>query len=372
MDKNFRVTPWEVTGEVDYAKLIEQFGTQPLTDALLKKIEQEAGGLHLFLRRGFFFSHRDLDWIFRKYDAGEKFALYTGRGPSGDTHLGHLVPWMFTKYLQDTFGANLYFQITDDEKFLVKQNLTLEDTEKYAYENILDIIALGFDPKKTFIFKDTEYAKTLYKTAIRVAKHVTFSTAKAVFGFNNDSNIGLTFFPAMQAAPCFFPSELEKRNVPILIPAAIDQDPYWRIARDVAPKLGYYKPAAIHCKFLSGLGKGGKMSSSLSETAVYTTDSAKVATKKVMGAFTGGRATVEEQKKLGGEPEKCVVHEWLHYLFEEDDKKIKELYADCKAGKIMCGECKKYLAQKVCTFLEKHQQARERAKDKVDQFMLRD
>jgi len=31
----FKVTPWEVEGEVDYNKLIEQFGTAPLTDELI-------------------------------------------------------------------------------------------------------------------------------------------------------------------------------------------------------------------------------------------------------------------------------------------------------------------------------------------------
>jgi tryptophanyl-tRNA synthetase len=364
------VTPWEVSGEIDYSKLMEQFGTQPLTDSLLNRLKKYSGELHTQLRRGVFFSHRDLDWLLDKHDAGEKFILYTGRGPSGDVTLGHVIPWLFTKYLQDTFDAKLYFQMTDDEKFLVNQNLTLEDTLQLTYDNALDVLAAGFDPKKTCLISDVKNAQTLYKIGVEVAKHVTYSTAKAVFGFKESSNIGILFFPAMQAAPCFLESAISGRNIPCLIPAAIDQDPYWRIARDVAPKLGYYKPAQIHCKFLPGLGKGGKMSSSIPETAIFTTDPPKVAEKKMMNAFTGGRATVEEQRRVGANPYICPIYYYEMFLFESDDTKLAEIERTCKSGELLCGEHKASLAPKVLKFLNQYQIRREKAKDVVSECFL--
>ena len=46
----------------------------------------------------FFFSDSDLNRILDLYEAGEKFYMYTGRGPSSESlHLGHLIPFMFTK-----------------------------------------------------------------------------------------------------------------------------------------------------------------------------------------------------------------------------------------------------------------------------------
>ena len=368
----FVVTPWEVKGKVDYDKLIKQFGTRPIDDDLLDRVKKHAGKLHMLLRRGIFFSHRDFDWILDKYEKGEKFFLYTGRGPSGHTHVGHLIPWIFTKYLQDAFDAELYFQMTDDEKFLFRRDLDLDGAIGFTYENALDVIACGFDPKKTFIFSDVEYAKTLYKTAIQVAKHTTFSTVKAVFGFKGESNIGIIFFPAMQAAPCFFPSVLKGKNTPCLIPAAIDQDPYWRPSRDVAPKLGFYKPAQIHCKFIPGLGEGGKMSASQPETCIFTTDSPEVATKKIMNAFTGGRPTVKEQREKGGKPEVCSVYQYFYFLFEEDDKKLERTRSECESGEMICGDCKKELAKRVVGFLAEHQRKRKEAKAVVDKFMLKD
>jgi tryptophanyl-tRNA synthetase len=363
------VTPWEVAGKIDYEKLIRDFGTQPLTPELLERIRKHTGELHPQLERRIFFSHRDLAWLLEKYENGEKFVLYTGRGPSGPVHIGHLAPWIFTKYLQDKFDAKLYFQITDDERFLYHNNFTMAEPQKWAYENALDLIALGFDPKKTRIILDTKNIDKLYALALKVAKHVTFSTAKAVFGFQESTNIGLLFYPAIQAAPAFLESELVGHNVPCLIPAAIDQDPYWRITRDVAPKLGYYKPAQIHCRFVPGLGRGGKMSASLPETAIFTVDSPEQARKKIMSAFTGGRATLEEQKNLGANPDICSVFSYDYFLFMNTNE-IEELRYKCLAGDIMCGECKSLLAERVTKFLIEHQEKREKAKDRFEEYLF--
>ncbi|MCW4019687.1 MAG: tryptophan--tRNA ligase [Candidatus Bathyarchaeota archaeon] len=364
------VTPWTVSGKIDYSRLVEEFGTQLLTEDLLRKIEKHAGQLHLQLRRGLFFSHRDLDWILDMYESGLRFVLYTGRGPSGPVHIGHLIPWIFTKHLQDVFGSKLYFQMTDDEKFLIHPEFTIEKSTGFAYDNALDVIATGFDSKKTKIIMDVKDAGTLYKLAVKIAKRITFSTVKATFGFNDSSNIGIVFFPAIQAAPCFLEPVLTGENVPCLIPAAIDQDPYWRVTRDIAPKIGYFKPAQIHCKFLPGLGKGGKMSASLPETCVFTTDSPVVAEKKIRGAFTGGKPTVKEQRLQGGDPFICPIYYYEYYLFEEDDEKLNEMCARCKSGELICGEHKSMLAEKVKRFLREHQEKREKAKDILDDFLF--
>jgi tryptophanyl-tRNA synthetase len=327
------------------------------------------------LRRKIFFSHRDLDWILNEYEKGNKFFLYTGRAPSGPVHMGHLVPWIFTKWLQDKFDVELWFQFPDEEKFFFKEDLSLDDTEKYTKDNMLDVIALGFDPKKTKFIVDTVHADLMYKQACKVAKKITFSTAKAVFGFTNETNIGSIFYTAMQAVPAFLPSVLKNKSIPCLIPHAIDQDAHFRVARDALAKLGYYKPAAIHCTFLPGL-KGmmeqGKMSASEEQTAIFTTDSPQtVKTKINKYAFSGGQATIEEQRKKGGNPDVDVSYQWLTF-FEEDDKKLKEIREEYKSGKLLTGELKAILIEKINKLLAEHQKKREKAKDQIDKFMFKD
>lgn len=363
------VTPWEVKGTIDYNKLVKDFGTQLIDDELLKRIEKHVSRVHFMLRRGIFYTHRDFDWVLTEYEKGNKFFLYTGRGPSGKTQLGHTMPWMFCKYLQDEFDAKFYFQITDDEKFLFKDDLTLDDVKKLAYDNALDIIALGFDPKKTFILVDTEVISELYKIALRVAKRVTFSTAKAVFGFTPSNNIGSIFYTSIQSVPAFLESEMSGKNVPCVIPCGIDQDAHFRVARDVAPHLGYYKPCGLYCKLLPTLTGEDKMSSSTPGASIATTDTEEQVRDKITNAFTGGRTSIEEQKKLGGNPDICTVYQMYYYLFEPDDEKLKKIHDECKAGTLMCGDDKKMLADKIITFLKDHQEKREKAKDKLDDFL---
>jgi len=371
-DKNeMIVTPWEVKGKVDYERLIREFGTQPISEELLQKIKKHTGELHPQLRRQLFFSHRDLDTVLNLYEKEIKFVLYTGRGPSGAVHIGHLIPWIFTKHLQDKFKTRLYFQMTDDEKFVVEDELTLKETSQFGHENALDLIALGFKPEDTFIIFDVQDIDMLYDIALEVAKRITYSTAKAAFGFQDSTNIGWIFWPAIQAVPCFIHAKLTGENVPALIPAAIDQDPYWRLTRDLAQKLGYHKPAQIHCRLLPGLGGGGKMSSSEPETTIFTTDLPEAVKRKIWNAFTGGKGTAAEQKKTGADPDVCTVFQYFYYLFEEDDRKLTEREKECRSGEILCGECKADLAERINKFLAEHQRKREQARNIIDKFHIK-
>lgn len=128
------VDPWTVESEetIDYDKLIQQFGSERLTKDLVERIEKLTGKkAHRFLRREIFFSHRDLNQMLDLYEGGKKFYLYTGRGPSSESlHLGHTIPFHFTKWLQDAFDCPLVIQLTDDEKFLFKPELKLEECHR--------------------------------------------------------------------------------------------------------------------------------------------------------------------------------------------------------------------------------------------------
>ena len=363
---DFVVTPWHVEGDIDYDKLIKQFGTEKISSELLKKITKITGEDHFMLRRGVFFSHRDLGNLLNQYEKGKKFFLYTGRGPSGHTHIGHLVPWVFAKWLQDKFDVNMYFQLTDDEKFFSKQNLTLEETNKYAFENALDFIALGFDPKKTKIIINTQNISTLYPIAAQVAKKINFSNTKAVFGFTNETNIGMIFYTSLQSAPCFI------EDLPVLIPLGVDQDPHFRLTRDIAPKIGKPKPSLIHNIMIPALeGPGGKMSASADNGTIYTTDSPNVVKKKINKyAFSGGQPDVEQHRKLGGNPDIDVSYQYLRIFFEPDDMKLKKIYDDYKSGKMLTGELKAILIEKINAFLKVHQEKREKARELVPKFLL--
>src|SRR5947207_8964325 len=147
VDKKFVVTPWEVTGEVDYERLIRDFGTQHIAGQLAKRLEGILGDAAYLVRRQVFFSHRDLNVVLDDHDKGKGFFLYTGRGPSGPMHIGHILSFYFTKWLQDKFHVNVYIQMTDDEKFLEeKRSLTYEETQKWGQDNTIYVATYSLVP----------------------------------------------------------------------------------------------------------------------------------------------------------------------------------------------------------------------------------
>merc|ERR1712029_1299819 len=343
------VDPWNVSTTsdkgIDYQKLIKKFGSSSIDDALLERMVKISGKpVHHFLRRGVFFSHRDMHQVLNDVEAGKPFYLYTGRGPSSTSmHLGHLIPFIFTKWLQETFDVPLVIQLTDDEKYLWK-GLKIDEAKRLAVENAKDIIALGFDVNKTFIFQDFEQVGgAFYENMLQVMRHVTFNQVKGIFGFNDSTNIGKIMFPAAQAVPSFsssFPFIFGKRkDITCLIPCAIDQDPYFRMTRDVAPTLKFKKPALLHSTFFPALqGAQTKMSASDANSSIFLSDTPKqIKTKINKYAFSGGGVTVEEHKEKGGNCDVDISYQYLTF-FLEDDEKLEKIRQDYTKGDLLTGD----------------------------------
>jgi tryptophanyl-tRNA synthetase len=332
--------------------------------------------VHPFLKRGVFFAHRDFHEILDCYERKQPFYLYTGRGPSSEAlHLGHLVPFMFTKYLQDAFNVPLVIQLTDDEKAIWK-GIDIDESRRLARENAKDIIACGFDVQKTFIFSDFEFVGgAFYRNIVSIQRLVTMNQVKGIFGLSMEDYIGKIAFPAVQAAPSFpdtFPHMFGKRkDIRCLIPCAIDQDPYFRMTRDVAPRLGHHKPALIESRFFPALqGESGKMSASDTNSAIFVTDTAASIKKKINSyAFSGGGATAEEQRLKGANLDVDVPWKYLNF-FLDDDAKLAQIGESYSSGKMLTGEIKAELIQVLTDLTRRHQEARSRVTESVvDAFM---
>lgn len=393
-DDEMVVTAYEVSGDIDYTKLVKQFGSTLIDDSLMRRIESHTVGrgkvakLHRFLRRGIYFSHRDMNILLDCIEKGQPMYLYTGRGPSSASmHIGHLIPFLFTKWLQDAFNVPLVVQMTDDEKFLFKGKYdpdrgdNLMDYAGLTLENARDIIACGFDFEKTFLFSDLDYVGTMYPNIVRIWKAVTTNTVNGIFGFDGSANIGKIAFPAIQAAPSFassFPVVLEEPNpleakAVCLIPCAIDQDPYFRMTRDVAHKLvgknhGLAgKPALIHCKFFPPLqGAAGKMSSSDENSAIFLTDTAEDIERKIREhAFSGGQETKKLQEELGANLDLDVSYQWLTFLLEDDEElaRIEKDYGSGSGEYWSTGKVKARLIELLQDLVAKHQEHRSKITD---------
>ena len=362
------INPFEVSGGVDetgkaiaidYDKLVQNFGAKKIDQAMLERFEKVTGHKpHRMMRRGMVISHRDLDIILDKYEKGIPFFLYTGRGPSSDSmHVGHAIPFDFTKWLQDVFSVPLVIMLTDDEKYFHTPKLTLEDANKFAVKTVDDILAVGFDIKKTFIFIDTDFvdgghAAAYHYNVRQMAKRTTINQIKGTFGFGDSNNIAEFHFPAMQSAtsfatsfPFIFGADKKKvAKIPCLIPCGIDQDPYFRQCRDNARQLKLEKPSIIHTIFLPSLrGAASKMSASDADSGIWLNDTDKQIQKKIGGSFSGGQETRELHKELGGRTDVDIPYQYLTFFLEDDDE-LKRIHDAYEKGEMETGEIKK-----ICT-----------------------
>ena len=377
MLKDCVVTPWSVStkGDIDYLKLIEQFGTKPIDDDLITMFEKVTKKpAHPWIKRGIFFSHRELHNFLKAYEEGKPVFLYTGRGPTSDSlHIGHMIPFIFTQWLQEVFDCPLVIQIADDEKTYFK-NMEFEDVYRLGFENAKDIIAFGFNPEKTFIFSNRDYR--LYtpdyeRFASSVTKYVTQKTISKIFGLDETATLGMYMWPVYQSIAAFsksFPHIFGKQTASCLVAYAIDQDPYFRLARDIAIKENLPKPSSIMSTFLDPLTGPGKMSSSIgTEATIFLTDTEIVIRNKIKQyAFSGGggNGSAAQHRQYGGNPDIDIACKYLNY-FEFDDAKLASIKEKFSKGELSCSDTKNLLADKLIAIITNHQQRRNAVTEEI-------
>ncbi len=339
-------------------ELLEKFGLKKIDEDLYEELKD----IHPLFAKRYFFAHRDLDKAIK-----EDFAIVSGRGPSASVHLPHLLLFDALHKLQEKYNCFTLLVFSDDEKYWYGK-ANYDDALKYSIENAIDILSIGFKEENTKIFIDMHHMnEKFYKYVVKIAKKINFSNVKAIFGLKNESSIGEIFYPAIQVTHILLPTLLYNKRV--IVPIGIDQDPFIRLARDVADKLGIKKPASLIMRFLPGIRGEEKMSASIKESAIYISDDENEVKRKIFKyMLSGGRESVEKQRKLGGEIEKCVVFKYLSLFLNE--KEEKEIANKCKEGKLLCGECKNMLVEKINEFFDRIRKNREKVKDNLQNYLL--
>ncbi len=371
--KDFKITPWEVKGNINYEKLIKEFGIKPMPK-LPDKFNE-----NILFRRKIIFAHRDFEKILDCVKNRKKFVMMTGLMPSGEFHLGHMILAQQFIFYQK-LGAKLYITVADLEAYNVRQKSLEELREVAINQYLINYIALGLDPKKCdFYFQserssDVKKSNAYYKLASNFSRYATFNEFKGVYGEISPGKINASL---LQAADMYHPQipEFEGKPIMTFIPVGIDQDPHIRIARGMATRNKDHKfipTASTYHLFLPDLKGSGKMSSSDENSYIAMTDSPKDVERKIKKyAFSGGQATIEEHRKKGGNPNIDISFQYLKMFFEPDDEKLKQIHDDYKSGKMTTAELKDYLIKKINDFLSEHQKKRELAKKQIDKFLVK-
>ncbi|MEK6940916.1 MAG: tryptophan--tRNA ligase [Nanoarchaeota archaeon] len=345
----------------DAQMLIERFGAEPVKD--LKEIPE----CYTF-QKGLIYSHRDFDKFFEALKKGKKCAIVSGLNPSGTLHIGHKIVFDTNLFFQKKYGIPVFIPLSEDETYVTGKVKSQSEGLQNALKLAKELLAYGFDPKKTYFIIDQVYTN-IYNLAIKYSIGTNLSTIKRIFGYELENNPGLFFYPVVQTAHILLPTELIKAEY-ILVPIGPDEDTHIRISREIAQKFKLNKPAITHSVFLPGL-TGTKMSASKPETAIFLSDDEKTIRKKIMSSFSGGQETISEHKKKGGNPSNDIACIYLSKLFY-DEKQSNKLISDYSSGKLLSSEVKGLFADEIIKFVNKFQKSLIKVKKKdLDKCILK-
>jgi tryptophanyl-tRNA synthetase len=350
-----KLDPWGSSSIKDYSRLQSEFGIEPVAP-LLPRFKRPSH----HLSRGIDFGQRDLSRVLDAIDNNRPYAVMSGIKPTGDFHLGTKMTADDMVYFQSLSTKAMVFYAVADVEAYADNGLSFEQTAKIATRNVADILALGLDPERAVVYLQSEELRVMRLGTV-FSKGVTNNMLKAIYG---ERQIGLYMAALFQAGDILMPQLPELGGPkPVLVPVGADQDPHIRLARDLAAKYhedyGFIPPSSVYHRLMLGLSGSDKMSKRAAASLLTLDDPPKDASHKISTAFTGGRDTVEEQRRLGGRPDICPVFDLYRFHFAKDDEHVERVHDECAEGVRLCGECKQEANGLVKAFLEAHHKKRD-------------
>ncbi|MBN2454802.1 tryptophan--tRNA ligase [Candidatus Woesearchaeota archaeon] len=352
------IDPWGAGLPEDYERIVKDFGLEPYRNDLPEE--------NRLMRRGIVFAGRDIAAIAGAIKKKKPFYVLSGIMPSGEKiHLGNKMVVENIAYFQK-MGGKAYILVADLEAASAR-GISLEEAKKRALNfHIPAYVALGLDPKKTTFYFQSENKKVIHM-AYEFAKKITLNEFEAIYG---SADPGRILSAITQVGDILYP-QLEK-PMPGVIPVGVDQDPHIRLTRDVVrrtqSKYKFVLPSSLYHKYTPSLKGGLKMSKSEQGSYIELPEDPKSACKKIQRALTGGRKTLEEQKRLGAEIEKDMVFELMKQHLVEDDAELQRIHDDYKGGRMSSGELKALACEKMTDFLEDFKSRLDKARKNIEEL----
>lgn len=256
--------------------------------------------------------HRGFD----DFNFDKDFFLYTGRGPSnGSFHIGHLPSLNLIIELQKRSIHKIFFMISDDEK-IFRDKIDKTEMKNNVTNTLCQLNKIGFNHNNTdFNINSNGMTKEFYEIFIELVSQRNVNHMNSIFG--EKSNIGEYLYPFIQIAPCFL-----KKNCQCIVIAGKDQDPFFRLARDLAKKLNYIPPIVLYVKSVCGLDGSEKMSTSVpTSLPIFIDDDEKTIKDKVNKIKLVGAGSLNELFEKGADLEIDIPYKLIE-IFEDNEEII--------------------------------------------------
>jgi tryptophanyl-tRNA synthetase len=273
--------------------------------------------------------------------------VFSGMRPTGQLHLGHLFGalgnWV---RLQQDYEC-VYCVV--DLHALTTAYEDVGDIRRNAREMVADWIAVGVDPERSIVFRQSdvhEHAELLallgMVTPVSWLERVpTYKGQIAELGEAIDT-YGFLGYPLLQTADIILYKATQ-------VPVGQDQVPHIELAREVVRRVNHLygeifpEPQALLAEFPLVLGPDNrKMSKSYGNALTLGMDDEEI-DRMVMSMITDPQRV---RRDIPGRPEVCNVFSW-HRLLRAPPEELDEIYRGCTTATLGCVDDKRGLAARV-------------------------
>jgi len=263
---------------------------------------------------------------------------------TGRFHLGnYLGAGINYVRLQDEYES--YIFVADYHTLTTKPNA--RDFTDDLYEMVMDLIAIGIDPERTVLYRQSAIPEVAELTLL-LAMVTPLSWVQRVPTFKemvrnqpDNVNLGLFEYPVLQCADII----IVKGDV---VPVGRDQAAHLELSREITRRFNrtygevFPEPQIVlnpDAPLVKGTDGKAKMSKSLNNI-VGVTDDPEVIRKQVHSMVTDTKRIYRSQP---GHPRSCNVCAFYKFFFDD----WEHYWELCRKAEIGCNDKKKLLAERI-------------------------
>ena len=338
---------------------------------------------HPYMETGQIVASRDADLFLQALTDGQRCKVVATMAAAGPMHLGHGALADLLRYFQ-SLGAQVVLGFRDLELTHAAIRDTREErrqgrsdtghpnvrsTARQAmHDRLLTLAAAGLDLHRTDAYLQMDRL-AITDTAFALGSAIPLSLLNSALGLRLRDSATDTFLPLLRLADILHTQQAESGGpCRTLVLDGLGGDVYVRMARNVAEEFGFIKPSALYLRMVRSLtsyhdprtGSAVEvMTNRVPPGSITYRDDTDEVRRRIGRAYTGGRQTLEEQRRLGGNPDPrvCGVASLHAFHATTGASDFAELQRQCRAGELLCGQCKASATDRLIKYLQEHRLA---------------
>ena len=312
---------------------------------------------HSYMETGMTVGSRDADIFMQSLTDGQRCKVLVSVAIDGRPHLGHGTFASILEHFQN-MGAEVTIGFRDELGDIGQARALMSE-----YLMSMATSGLDLDRAEFYLQQDSQ---SIVRTAFELGEAIPLSVLNSALGLRLRDSATDTFLPLLRIADILHLQQLEAGGpCRTLVLDGIGGDVYVRMARNVAERFGFLKPSALYLRPLRNLttyedpqtGDAVEvMTNRVPPGRISYEDDPSDIRRRINRAYTGGRGTLEEQREMGGNPDPrvCSVSSLHAFYATPNPQEYRELQTRCRAGELLCGECKASAVDRLLEYFDRH------------------